>query len=103
MKRKNFRQHQSSNQWEESSSEGEEPPVSKRGRGPELREEEEEDEWEKAERMREEDLLERDALDKRIKEKDKEKTRKIMEKSDKKVRKRERVEVSSGFRLSVTC
>lgn len=30
-------------------------------------------------------MLERDALDKRLKEKDKAKTRKIMEKSDKKV------------------
>ena len=47
--------------------------------------EEEEDEWDKIEREREMDLEERDALDKRIKKKDKEKTRKIVEKSDKKV------------------
>ena len=37
------------------------------------------------EKERERDLLERDALNERMKKKDKEKTRKIMEKSDKKV------------------
>lgn len=46
---------------------------------------EDEDEWETIEREREKDLLERDALNERIKKKDKERTRKIVEKSDKKV------------------
>ena len=52
---------------------------------PEEEEEEEEDEWDAMEKEREKDLLERDALNERIKKKDKEKTRKIVEKSDKKV------------------
>ena len=47
--------------------------------------EENEDEWDRIEKEREQDLAERDALNERIKKKDKEKTRKIMEKSDKKV------------------
>ena len=59
--------------------------MSKKGRG----QEEEEDELDRVEREREEDLMERDALDKRLKEKDKGKTRKIMQKSDKKVSKLE--------------
>ena len=46
---------------------------------------EDEDEWDRIEKEREQDLAERDALNERIKKKDKEKTRKIMEKSDKKV------------------
>ena len=43
------------------------------------------DEWEKAEEERMKDLEERDALAERIKKRDKEHTRKITEKSDKKV------------------
>ena len=78
-KRRNFR---TAGQWDSDSEKEDTPPVSKKGRG----QEGEEDEWDKAEREREEDLIERDALDKRLKKKDKEKTRKIMEKSDKKVR-----------------
>lgn len=42
------------------------------------------DEWESIERERKEDLAERDALSERIRMKDKEKTRHIMERSDKK-------------------
>ncbi len=78
-KHRNFR---TAGQWDSDSEEEDTPPVSKRGRS---QEGEEEDEWDKAEREREEDMIERDALDKRLKKKDKEKTRKIMEKSDKKV------------------
>ena len=43
------------------------------------------DEWEKEERERRKDLEERDAFADRLKQKDKEKTRNIMERSDKKV------------------
>ena len=69
-------------QWESSDeSEEEDVPVSKRGK----EENEDEDEWDRIEKEREQDLAERDALNERIKKKDKEKTRKIMEKSDKKV------------------
>ena len=55
--------------------------MNKRGK----EENEDEDEWDRIEKEREQDLAERDALNERIKKKDKEKTRKIMEKSDKKV------------------
>ena len=43
------------------------------------------DEWEKSEKERVKDLEERDAFSARLKEKDKEKQRNVMEKSDKKV------------------
>lgn len=43
------------------------------------------DEWEKEEKERKKDLEERDAFANRLKQKDKEKTRNIMERSDKKV------------------
>ena len=43
------------------------------------------DEWEKAEEERLRDLDERDAFAERLRKKDKEKTRNIMERSDKKV------------------
>ena len=58
--------------WSMGHEEEDTPPVSKKGGS----QEGEEDEWEKAER--EEDLIERDGLDKRLKKKDKEKTKKIM-------------------------
>ena len=45
-----------------------------------------EDEYEKVEREREEDLKERDEFSKRLLEKDKEKQRNVMSKSEKKVR-----------------
>uniref|UniRef100_A0A1A7Y7C5 Pre-mRNA-splicing factor ATP-dependent RNA helicase DHX16 n=1 Tax=Iconisemion striatum TaxID=60296 RepID=A0A1A7Y7C5_9TELE len=47
-------------------------------------EEEEEEEWEKEERVRLEDIKERDAFAQRVKQKDKEKTRNIAERTDKK-------------------
>uniref|UniRef100_A0A1A8BMH9 Pre-mRNA-splicing factor ATP-dependent RNA helicase DHX16 n=1 Tax=Nothobranchius kadleci TaxID=1051664 RepID=A0A1A8BMH9_NOTKA len=48
------------------------------------REDDEEEEWEKEERVRLEDIKERDAFAQRVKEKDKEKTRNIAERTDKK-------------------
>jgi len=43
------------------------------------------DEWEKEEKLRKEDLEERDAFADRLKQRDKDKTRNILERSDKKV------------------
>lgn len=48
--------------------------------------EEEEEEWEKEERERLQDLEERDAFAERVKQKDKDKTRHILERNDKKVK-----------------
>lgn len=45
----------------------------------------EEEEWEKEERERLQDLEERDAFAERVKQRDKEKTRHILERNDKKV------------------
>lgn len=50
--------------------------------------EDSEDEWDRSERERLQDLEERDAFAERIKRKDKEKTRNILERSDKKVQPR---------------
>lgn len=47
--------------------------------------EEEEEEWEKEERERLQDIEERDAFAARVRQKDKEKTRNIAERTDKKV------------------
>lgn len=47
--------------------------------------EEDEEEWEKEERERLQDLEERDAFAERVKQKDKDKTRHILERNDKKV------------------
>lgn len=47
--------------------------------------EDEEEEWEKEERERLQDLEERDAFAERVKQKDKDKTRHILERNDKKV------------------
>lgn len=47
--------------------------------------EEEEEEWEREERERLQDLEERDAFSERVKQKDKDKTRHILERNDKKV------------------
>lgn len=47
--------------------------------------EEQEEEWEREERERQEDLKERDAFAERVKAKDKQNTRTIMERTDKKV------------------
>lgn len=49
------------------------------------KEDDEEEEWEKEERERLQDLEERDAFAERVKQKDKEKTRHILERNDKKV------------------
>ena len=50
-----------------------------------LKKEEEEEEWEKEERERLQDIEERDAFAQRVREKDKDKTRNIAERTDKKV------------------
>lgn len=47
--------------------------------------EEEEEEWEREERERLQDLEERDAFAERVKQKDKDKTRHVLERNDKKV------------------
>lgn len=49
------------------------------------KEDDEEEEWEKEERERLQDLEERDAFAERVKQKDKDKTRHILERNDKKV------------------
>lgn len=51
-----------------------------------VQKEEEEEEWEKEERERLQDIQERDAFAQRVREKDKDKTRNIAERTDKKVR-----------------
>lgn len=50
-----------------------------------VKKEEEEEEWEKEERERQQDIEERDAFAERVKQKDKDKTRNITERTDKKV------------------
>lgn len=50
-----------------------------------MKEEEEEEEWEKEERERQQDIKARDEFAQRVREKDKEKTRNIAERTDKKV------------------
>ncbi|XP_070822733.1 pre-mRNA-splicing factor ATP-dependent RNA helicase DHX16 [Chaetodon trifascialis] len=82
-KRKHIRQKKES----ESSSEEEAP---KRGHSNKSdhksleKEEEEEEEWEKEERERQQDIEERDAFAERVKQRDKDKTRNITERTDKK-------------------
>ncbi|XP_076593651.1 pre-mRNA-splicing factor ATP-dependent RNA helicase DHX16 [Chaetodon auriga] len=82
-KRKHIRQKKES----ESSSEEEAP---KRGHSDKSdhkslgKEEEEEEEWEKEERERQQDIEERDAFAERVKQRDKDKTRNITERTDKK-------------------
>lgn len=56
------------------------------GREAVKKEDEEEEEWEKEERERLQDIEERDAFAQRVRQKDKEKTRNIAERTDKKVR-----------------
>ncbi|KAM3872744.1 pre-mRNA-splicing factor ATP-dependent RNA helicase DHX16 isoform 3-T3 [Diretmus argenteus] len=82
-KRKHIRRKKES----ESSSEEEPPNRSNSGQGGEKsmkKEEEEEEEWEKEERERLQDIEERDAFAERVKQKDKDKTRNITERTDKK-------------------
>ena len=50
-----------------------------------MKEDSDSDEWENAEDERHRDLEERDAFAERLRKKDKEKTRNVMERSDKKV------------------
>uniref|UniRef100_A0AAQ5XHC8 Pre-mRNA-splicing factor ATP-dependent RNA helicase DHX16 n=1 Tax=Amphiprion ocellaris TaxID=80972 RepID=A0AAQ5XHC8_AMPOC len=76
-KRKHLRQKKGS----ESSSEDEAP---KRDNKSVKKEEEEEEEWEKEERERLQDIEERDAFAQRVRQKDKDKTRNIAERTDKK-------------------
>ena len=79
-KRKHLRTDKTS-KWESDEEEAEEDsaPAKKK------KDDSSSDEWEKAEEERMKDLEERDALAERIKKRDKEHTRKITEKSDKKV------------------
>ncbi|KAM6910016.1 pre-mRNA-splicing factor ATP-dependent RNA helicase DHX16 [Xenentodon cancila] len=83
-KRKHIRQKKGS----ESSSEDEAPQRGNSGhedrKSVRKEEEEEEEEWEKEERERLHDIQERDAFAQRVREKDKEKTRNIAERTDKK-------------------
>ncbi|XP_064405869.1 pre-mRNA-splicing factor ATP-dependent RNA helicase DHX16-like [Halichondria panicea] len=74
--RKNLRQQTG---WDSEHEEEEQPSASKRGKI-----DSDSDEWEQAEKERIVDLAERDALAERLKVKDQEKTRKIVEKSNKK-------------------
>ena len=69
----------------ESSSSDEESPAGATGASKETRDESDSDEWEKEEEERRRDLEERDAFADRLKQRDKDKTRSIMERSDKKV------------------
>ncbi|KAF3692264.1 putative pre-mRNA-splicing factor ATP-dependent RNA helicase DHX16 [Channa argus] len=78
-KRKHIRQKKQS----ESSSEDEVPNRGNSGQ-PAKKEEEEEEEWEKEERERLHDIEERDAFAERVRQKDKDKTRNIAERTDKK-------------------
>ncbi|XP_063055878.1 pre-mRNA-splicing factor ATP-dependent RNA helicase DHX16 [Engraulis encrasicolus] len=80
-KRKHLRQKQ-----EESSSSSEDEKKSDKMTKSQTKErmEEQEEEWEREERERQEDLKERDAFAERVKAKDKQNTRTIMERTDKK-------------------
>ncbi|KAM4601428.1 pre-mRNA-splicing factor ATP-dependent RNA helicase DHX16 isoform 2-T2 [Polymixia lowei] len=84
--RGNKRKHIRQKKQNESSSE-EEPSKSNKGQGDQTStkdEVEEEEEWEKEERERLQDIEERDAFAERVKQKDKDKTRNIAERTDKK-------------------
>ncbi|CAN9501670.1 unnamed protein product [Ophioblennius macclurei] len=79
-KRKNIRQKTD----HPSSSEDEAPHRSPKEHRSDVKEEQEEEEWEKEERERLQDIEERDAFAQRMRQKDKEKTRNIAERTDKK-------------------
>ncbi|KAM9353294.1 pre-mRNA-splicing factor ATP-dependent RNA helicase DHX16 [Symphorus nematophorus] len=82
-KRKHIRQKKES----ESSSEDEAPKRGNSGQRDQKsvkKEEEEEEEWEKEERERQQDIEERDAFAERVNQRDKDKTRNITERTDKK-------------------
>lgn len=78
-KRENIRKGKSSLESESSEEEEKPAPAAKRGRDSDS-----DDEWERAEEERREDVKRRDALSERLKTKDAENTRKIVERSDKK-------------------
>ncbi|XP_043940421.1 pre-mRNA-splicing factor ATP-dependent RNA helicase DHX16 [Protopterus annectens] len=79
------RKHKHLRKRESSHSDSEpENKIQSKSMSPTRRNSESEDEWEKEERERIKDLEERDALAERLKQKDKDKTRNIVERSDKK-------------------
>uniref|UniRef100_UPI003AADC07F pre-mRNA-splicing factor ATP-dependent RNA helicase DHX16 isoform X2 n=1 Tax=Centroberyx gerrardi TaxID=166262 RepID=UPI003AADC07F len=84
--RGNRRKHIRQKKESESSSEEEPAKQSNSSQGDQksVKNEEEEDEWEREERERLQDIEERDAFAERVKQKDKEKTRNITERTDKK-------------------
>ncbi|XP_071386082.1 pre-mRNA-splicing factor ATP-dependent RNA helicase DHX16 [Centroberyx affinis] len=84
--RGNRRKHIRQKKESESSSEEEPAKGSNSSRGDQesVKKEEEEEEWEREERERLQDIEERDAFAERVKQKDKEKTRNITERTDKK-------------------
>nr|XP_019960529.1 PREDICTED: putative pre-mRNA-splicing factor ATP-dependent RNA helicase DHX16 [Paralichthys olivaceus] len=81
--RGNKRKHIRKKKESESSSEDEAPKGGNAGQSVQ-KEEEEEEEWEKEERERLQDIEERDAFAERVRQKDKDKTRNIAERTDKK-------------------
>lgn len=80
-KRKHLRRKTESSSSDEDSPSGDRDPRTSKDVGAES----DSDEWEKEEQERRKDLEERDAFADRLKKRDKEKTRSIMERSDKKV------------------
>lgn len=81
---KNDRKRKHLRRKTESSSSDEDSPAGDTG-SKEINNESDSDEWEKEEEERKKDLEERDAFADRLKQRDKDKTRSIMERSDKKV------------------
>lgn len=84
----------------ESSSSDEDSPGGTVGASKETPNESDSDEWEKEEEERRKDLQERDAFADRLKQRDKEKTRSIMERSDKKVSRRYKYSVTYLYNCS---
>ncbi|XP_034467434.1 pre-mRNA-splicing factor ATP-dependent RNA helicase DHX16 isoform X1 [Hippoglossus hippoglossus] len=82
--RGNKRKHIRKKKESESSSEDEAPKGGNAGQSVQKEVEEEEEEWEKEERERVQDIEERDAFAERVRLKDKDKTRNIAERTDKK-------------------
>ncbi|XP_069054383.1 pre-mRNA-splicing factor ATP-dependent RNA helicase DHX16 isoform X2 [Lepisosteus oculatus] len=87
-KRKHLRQkrQESSSSGEEEKGESRQKPAAapKGGTRGEEEEEEEEEDWEKEEKARLQDLKERDAFAERVKQRDRDKTRNVLERNDKK-------------------
>uniref|UniRef100_A0ABM5FIQ4 RNA helicase n=1 Tax=Pogona vitticeps TaxID=103695 RepID=A0ABM5FIQ4_9SAUR len=80
---KHLRQRKEEEEEDSDAKDGEDERGRKRAASP-TEKEDSEDEWDRSERERLQDLEERDAFAERIKRKDKEKTRNILERSDKK-------------------